>query len=394
MLTHIANIWRKELMDTIRDKKAFRQALLVPLAIGIIYAVMNPLLMSYAEAKARDPVTIPVQGIENADATLIAVFQQYDITLVPFEGDLKAEIESGAKSAGLIISTGFNEQITAEQPAAMTLFVNPTSGGLFGGRFSASRLEAALIAYNHAVAVNRLQTREIDPAILTPTLLNLQDLSTPAQRAGLFASFMLPILIGVVVVQGGLFIAIDVTAGEKERNTLEALLVTPTSDAAVFAGKLAAVFTMSTIPLVLTLMGYWSASNLLPESITKGAVLPLEVVLGAIVMALPLALFVNVILMVISVRTKSFKDAQSSAVPLNLGVVFGMMAAAFAPPSVVWWYLIPLYGTSALVGHLAVNGTLPLLPALLNVTGSLIAAAVGIFFALKLFNRERLLYSA
>ena len=394
MLTHIANIWRKELMDTIRDKKAFRQALLVPLLVGIAYAVMNPLLISLVQSKAGNPLAIPTQGLAYADPTLVSVLAKFDITLVSFDGDMTTAIASGQQAAGLIIPPGFKENIDAQQPVTLRLLLNPTTGGPFGGSFSGERLESAINAYNQLVARSRLEQVDIDPQLLTPVGMDTQDLSTPAQRAGLLASFMLPILVGVVVVQGGLFIAIDVTAGEKERHTLEALLVTPTTDAEIFLGKLAAVFTMSTFPIVLTLMGYWAASNLLPASMTDGAVLPIAVVLGAIVLTLPLALFVNVVLMIISIRTKTFKDAQSSAVPVNLGVVFTAMAAAFAPPTSASLFLIPVYGTSAVIGSLAVGGTVAWQHIAFSVGGSLAAVLVGVFFALKLFNRERLLYSA
>ncbi len=394
MFSHIWNIWRKELMDTIRDKKAFRQALLVPLLVGVVYAVMNPLLTTLVRSKAGGELAIPVQGAEHAPPELTAVLAQFDIRLVPFDADMAEVIAAGEEMAGLILPADFAQKIAAGEPASLELLVNPTSGGLFGGGISLDRLEVALEAFNREIVRARLVAREIDPALMNPVKLDTRDLSTPAQRAGLFASFMLPTLVGVVIVQGGLFIAIDVTAGEKERHTLEALLVTPTSDAEVFLGKLAAVFTMSTLPIVLTLMGYWAASNALPASMTQGAVLPLGAVLAAIAMTLPLALFVNVGRLVSGVRTKTFKDAQGASVPVNLGVVFTAMAAAFVPPSNAALFAVPIYGTSAVIGSLAVSGSAPLAQIALSVGGSLVGAAVGIAIALKLFNRERLLYSA
>jgi len=390
---NILNIWRKELMDTIRDRKALIQAILVPLAIGIMYAVINPLLISLLEARAEEPITVPAQGIEYAGQEFIAVLERFDITLEPFEGDMETAIVAGEEAAGLVIPAGFGDHVANEQSATLTLLTNDTAGGLFGGSFSVRRLDLALNAYSQAVAVNRLQARDIDPSLLTPIALDAQDLATPEQRAGVFASLMLPILVGVVAAQGGMFIAIDVTAGEKERGTLEALLVTPTSDVEIFIGKLAAVFTMTTAPIALTLLGFWFSSNVLPETMTEGAVLPLVLVVQTILITLPLALFLNVVLMIISIRTKAFKDAQSSATPVIMGVMFATIAAAFVPPSNPLLFLIPIYGTSAVVGVLAVGGVVPANAILLSVVGSLAAAAVGAVLALQLFNRERLLYS-
>lgn len=394
MLTHILNIWRKELMDTVRDGKALRQAILMPLAIGILYAVINPLLGSLIESKAQEPLTVPVQGIEHASDDLVAILSRFEITLEPYEGDMEGAIESGEEAAGLIIPPGFGGDVAGERRTTLVLLTNDTAGGLFGGSFSVQRLQLALNTYNQLEVVNRMKTREIDPELLQPVALDARDLATPAQRAGVMASLMLPILVGVVAAQGGMFIAIDVTAGEKERGTLEALLVTPAGDAAILIGKVAAVFTMTTLPVTLTLLGFWLSSVLLPDSMSEGGVLPIGLVIQAILIALPLALFLNVILMIISVRTKAFKDAQSSVTPVVMGVMFATIAAAFVPPANPLLFLIPIYGTSAVVGVLAVGGVVPANAVLFSVVGSLLAAAVGLIFALQLFDRERLLYSA
>ena len=392
MLARITNIWRKEIIDSLRDRKALRQALAVPLLVGIFYAVFNPLINSTIVARAKEPVNIPAQGIENAGPALLGTLKQFGITLTPYTGDLRAVVARGEEGAGLIIPAGFTGAISSEQPAHLTLLTNQTAGGIFGGRFSSERLDLALKTFEQTEVARRVQARNMDPALLSPVALDTQDLATPEQLAGVFASFTLPILLATIVAQGGLFVAIDVTAGEKERGTLEALLVTPATDAEILIGKLAAVFTISCIPIVLTFLGFWVASALLPATVTSGAVLPLSVIIGAILIGLPLALFVNVVTMIVSVRTKSFKDAQSAATPVMLGVIAPAMAAAFIPPAGVLGYLIPIYGTSALVSSIATGGVVPANAWLFSVAGSLLAAAVGIVIALRLFNRERLLY--
>ncbi len=389
-----ANIWMKELRDTVRDRKTLVHALAVPLAVGIAYAVLNPLLTAFMESKAEKPIEVPVKGLEYADPAFVEVCARLGITLVPCEGGMEESIASGEKPAGLVLPPDFSKKVAAEKTASLDLLTNDTAGGLFGGKFSVKRLELALLAYSQTVAVKRLAVRKVDPALLAPVRMDARDLSSPAQRAGLFAALMLPLLVAIVAAQGGMFIAIDVTAGEKERGTLEALLATPASDAEVFLGKLSAVFTMTSVPVALTLAGFWIAGNLLPASVTKGAVLPAGVVFGSILLTLPLALFLNVVLMIISVRTRTFKDAQSTLMPVIFCVSALAMAAAFAPPSSPFMFLIPIYGTSAVVGSLALAGPMPEHAVLLSMAGSFAASAVGIVLGLRLFNRERLLYSA
>lgn len=392
MWSRIANIWKKEITENVRDKKALRQGLLIPVIIGIFYALFSPLLNSAITERAKEPVTIPVKGIENADQRLIDALKEFDITLQPFEGDLEAAIRSGEKNAGLIIPEGFSEALDSERPAALTLLTNSTSGGIFGGGFSGERLDLAVSQFNQAMVTTRVETRNIDPNILSPINLQRQDLTRPEQLAGAFAAFTLPILLAVVVVQGGFFIAVDVTAGEKERGTLESLLVTPASDIEVFLGKLGAVFTMTTIPTVLTFMAFWIASQFMPSDITKGGVLPFSVVGTAILLSVPLALFLNTALMTLSIRTKTFKDAQQAATPVIFAAMVPSMAAAFVQPTNPLMFLIPIYGPSALVGGLAVGTPIPAIAYVYAVVGSLLAAAICIPIALRVFNRERLLY--
>lgn len=380
-------------MDTVRDRKVLRQSLLVPLIIGVFYAVLNPALARMIQSRADDPVTIPAQGLEYAGDDFIQAMGSFGITLEAYEGDLEEVITAGEEAAGMIIPEGFSQKITDDEQTTITLLTNPTAGGPFGGGFEVQRLDFALTTYNQLVGVDRLQVRGIDPSLLDPVSLDARDLSTPAQRAGIFASLMLPLLVGIIAAQGGMFIAIDVTAGEKERGTLEALLVTPTSDVEIFVGKLLAVFSMTIVPIVLTLLGFWVGGTLLPADWTGGAVLPLGLVVQAIILTLPLALFLNVVLMAVSIRTKAFKDAQSSAGPLVFGVTMAAMAAAFVPPTNPLLYLIPIYGTSAIVGALAVGGVIPVMGIVLSVVGCVAAAILGIVISMRLFNRERLLYS-
>ncbi len=395
MLNNVLNIWQKELMDIVRDRKGLRQTLVVPLILGIFYAVLNPLLGSLINSRQEDTLVLPVQGLEYAGEEFINTFAQFGIELEPFSGDLEATIASAEEAAGLIFTPGFGENVADEQEATLIVRTNTTSGGLFGGGISLGRLELALNAYNQQITVQRLTERNVDLAVLAPVTLDMDDLASPAQRAGAAASFFLPILVAITAVQGGMFIAIDVTAGEKERGTLESLLVTPSSDAEIFVGKLASVFTITAVPIALTLSGFWIASNLLPESMTEGAgALPVAVILQAILVSLPLALFANVILMVISIRTKTFKDAQSALSPVIFGVLFTAMAAAFVPPTgASLAYLIPVYGTSAVVGVLTLGGIVPANAVLFSIIGNLLATVVGVIFAMQIFNRERLLYS-
>jgi len=394
MLERIINIWRKELMDNIRDRKALMQAILIPLTLGIFYAVFNPMITASFSARAKEELQLPAQGIEYADPDFVALLKQNKITLVPYEGDLRQAVSNGELPAGLIFPANFAGNISGERPAQLELLTNLTTGGIFGGNFSNTRMELAVSTYNSIESARRVQSRSVDPSLLVPVLMSQSELSSSDQRAGLFASFSLPLLVVLLLAQGGLFIAIDVTAGEKERGTLEALMITPATDTEVLVGKLIATFTLSLLSIILTLIGFYIATILLPYSVTQGAVLPFRVILVAIIVALPLTLFVNVIQLIICVRAKAFKDAQSSAGLLSFAFMVPAFASAFMVPSNSFGYLIPIYGPAAAIGTVAIGGPLPPLAIPFALLGSVIATVIGLVIARQRFDRERMLYSA
>ena len=104
-------------------------------------------------------------------------------------------------------------------------------------------------------------------------------------------------------------------------------------------------------------------------------------------------MFIGVVLITISIRTKSFKAAQSSVGAMQLFVLIPIFAAAFVLPTESTAFLIPIYGPAAVVAKLAVGATLPDNAILFGIISSLLAASVAMVIALRLFNRERLLYS-
>lgn len=400
MWNRIRNIWFKEIMDSLRDKKALRQAILMPVIMGVFYAVLNPMLnsamQSKVETQSAQVVQVTTIGSDNVDQGLAAIMLAGQIELEEWDGtraELEAVVEAGDLKLALIVPQGFGERVDGEGSAELELLRN-TGGAALNIDTTSSRLRGAIGEYSQQLVAARLAERGVDLEILTPITVNTTTLTTPEQAAGQQAGLMLPILIAVVVVQGGMFVAIDVTAGEKERGTLESLLLTPATDQEIFIGKLMAVITATLIPLILTFIAYGTASNLLPESISGGAKLPLIVIGGSVLIALPLVLAVDVVLMVVAIRTRTFKDAQAAATPVMLGTMFPMMAAGFLPAKNALFAMIPAYGTGLVASKLANEGAIPWGLFAISALGSLLMALAGILLARKLFNRERLLYAA
>ncbi|MAS37883.1 MAG: hypothetical protein CL610_28060 [Anaerolineaceae bacterium] len=392
MFYRIRSIWQKELMDNLRDRRSVIQSLLFAIGFGVFYAVFNPLISASFIEQAESTQHIPTQGIEYTTPAFLDVLDAYGIVLETYEGDLTADIERGALPAGLIIPPSFAESLANTDPAGLTLYVNPSAGGLFSPDFSNERLELAINAYNSNTAVERITAEDLDPDILSPIALSEESLMTPQQQAGLFASFSLPLIVTILIAQSGVFLAIDVTAGEKERGTLEALLVSPASDVEVLVGKLAAVFTFAVVPVTLTLLSFYFATFFLPESV-QAAPFPFSVILVALLVGIPLTLLFNVIVLILAVRQNTFKDAQAASSLVTFLGLFAGFVVAFRPPQSDLAYLIPLYGPVAVISKSTLSAPLPETAIPFAILGSVVGVIVALRIALRLFNRERLLYS-
>ena len=144
MFYRIRSIWQKELMDNLRDRRSVIQSLLFAIGFGVFYAVFNPLISASFIEQAESTQHIPTQGIEYTTPAFLDVLDAYGIVLETYEGDLTADIERGALPAGLIIPPSFAESLANTDPAGLTLYVNPSAGGLFSPDFSNERLELAI----------------------------------------------------------------------------------------------------------------------------------------------------------------------------------------------------------------------------------------------------------
>src|SRR5690242_12581191 len=103
MWTRILNIWRKEVMDSLSDRKGLSQAIMIPLIIGIFYASFNPWINSMVSSKAVSSLTVPAQGIEYAGQAFLDLLKAQKIALEPFTGDLQEAVSRGEQQAGLVI---------------------------------------------------------------------------------------------------------------------------------------------------------------------------------------------------------------------------------------------------------------------------------------------------
>jgi sodium transport system permease protein len=259
------------------------------------------------------------------------------------------------------------------------------------------RFQTVLSKYDAAKVAAALQQHGVDPSVLNPLPVAVHPLSSPAQAAGnSFLSFFLPYILITMTLTGGLSAALDTSAGERERKTLESLLLTPAPRAQVLVGKMLAVTVISltaalaaivSMLIALTQIHFGGAAAGFPVQLSFGAsvvMVWLAILLAAMFSSLTIAL---------GTLARNFRQGQAYATPLYFVTIFPASLVLFIPdfnPNVAY-YLIPILNAVLVLRDAIVHASVSWAP-LVVTSVSLVATAVLCFYAaLKLFTREALL---
>jgi sodium transport system permease protein len=230
----------------------------------------------------------------------------------------------------------------------------------------AGRLMQVLQGFSREQTVLRLASRGLSPSLLQPVQWASRDFSNPASRAARITG-MLPFFVLMAVLYGALNAALDTTAGERERGSLEPLLMLPAARWAIVVGKWAAVSAIGMLIAVLSsasfLPGQWLLRNETLAALFQYG--PAEA-LAFLALLLPLAGALAAVLMAVAIRCKTFKEAQASATVVALAVSLAPMAGLFSLDGERPWHLwVPALAQSSLMNRVlrgeAIGG-LDLLP--------------------------------
>jgi sodium transport system permease protein len=268
----IFTVFRKEFFENLRDRRTILTALLLgPLLGPLVFTLMLNIVQQQAESRDEQSVKVAVAGGERAP-TLLALFVERGIVVQPVQLDeagARRAIAASDHKAVVIIPAEFPTRLAQSRPAQVSVFFDGSSE--VGGSDAVGRVRATVNEYSQRIAQSRLMLRGVDPSIMRPAVVRSVDVSTPMARAVLALS-TLSFLVILAMFTGGLYLAIDSTAGERERGSLEALLTTPLPRAHIIYGKILATTVYMLISLVVTLSAE-DAEQLLALPAPEGATL-------------------------------------------------------------------------------------------------------------------------
>ncbi len=381
-------VMRKELRDAFRDRRAVYSvlmgALFGPLLVGVM---LNGL--AGRQRDVRD-VTIPIVGMEHAPALITWLRQQAGVTVVEGPADPEAAVRDREVRVVVIVPEDYEADFMASRPVDIRIV---SDGSQTASRPHVQRARSLLQQYAGEVAALRLVGRGVSPAIVTPFRLDDVEVSSAQQRGASVLNFI-PLFIALAAFTGGMHVATDATAGERERGSLEPLLVNPAARGAIAGGKWLAASLSAALSVVLTTVLCLTILRMLPlQDLGIRFRLSGGQVAGMLATVLPLCLFASAVQVCLATFARSFREAQTYMgflimVPMLPGVLSSVYPIASQP----WMYPIPILGQHLLLGDLlggkAVGGGLIAGAAVMTAAWALVLVR----YATGLLMRERIIF--
>ena len=379
MKTIIA-VFRKELLDALRDRRTLVMVLLSSVAIGPLVLVLISALVSGVEkrAEAREVV---VAGIQHAP-TLRNYLERQTYTIREAPADYEAQLkDSKLGDPVLVIRPGFETELASGETPVIEVVSSAANQRAQSG---ANRVNRLLRGFNQEQAMLRLAVRGVSPAALTATQIEDRDLADPATRAAQLAGIV-PFFVLMAVLYGALNAALDTTAGERERGSLEPLLMNPATPGAIVIGKWGAVASVGMLIAVLSCFSFLPGQWLL-RSETLSAMFrfgPGEA--GQfLLLLLPLAGALSALLMAIAIRCKTFKEAQANATIVVRGVSMLPLVTLFNQSGEAPWHLwVPALAQITLMSRVLKGEALTAPDVLVPMLVSALLAATCIWFVAR-----------
>jgi len=383
----IGPVLRKELVDHLRDRRSIFSSLLMPLLGPLTMLAMFGLIASWV--REDRPLIVPVAGGQNAPS-LIAFLQRHGAIVETAPADYEAQVRDGKLDLAIGVPEDYGKEFEAGRSAPVQLIEDSSRNK---SRPQVVRARRLLELYSRRTSALRMIARGVSPTLVAPLELTDVDLATPEKTAANVLS-MIPLFLLMAVFVGGLHLAIDCTAGERERGSLEALLVNPVSRGSLVAGKWLAVAAATVVAVLVALAGFWLALGRIPlQDLGIKFHLGREEMAGILLACAPLALFAAALQMTLAFFARTFKEAQTYLSMLMLVPLLPATFLSLQPiKSQLWMMLVPVLGQTLLMTDVLRGEPAPLLWFALAAGAALVFSGALVAWAARLLKSEKIVF--
>lgn len=399
-LKDIGIVYRKELTEALRDRRTLISTILVPLLVfPVLGAGFSAVAISLIGRARHEMPRILLLGGEDSPTVVDGLKKVAKVQPVADDtAGWKDKVVNKEARAAVEIPAHFQRDLDAGTATSVIIYMH---GGDMKSSFAAEKVQDYLKTYRDSVIKDRLATKDLSTSILRPFGIKEQNVAPKEKVGGAAFGGVIGYMVIVLCLTGGMYPAMDLTAGEKERGTMETILSSPVPRTDLVLGKFLLVLTASLVTAVLSVLSmggsFWvlerfHAFEALQDTGEAALSLSAGSVLSVFLMALPVAVLFSAVLLTISLFAKTYKEAQSYATPLMFIVIIPAVAAMLPgvelTPKLA---LIPILNVSLLCKELVADTYHWNYIALIFLSTCVYAAA-AIVIAVKMFQRESVLF--
>lgn len=384
----VVTVFRKEAVDGLRDRKALMSAMLFPVFGPVLAYIFINLMINMGST--TEDLVVPVVGMDNAPH-LMQYMRERGVRLERFDGDAREAVSEQHQEFVLIIPDAYAGQ-HADGHASVVELVSDSSRT--DARQSVRRVRGLINGYSQNIAALRLIARGVSPEVMRVVTVADIEIASKQQIAAQALTFV-PMYIVMAAFVAGMGIAVDATAGERERSTLEALLIHPVAGVQIIIGKWLAASAFASFGMLLALILNLVVLYQVPlEKIGLTYSIRAPQIVGMIASTLPLAFLATSMQTLLGIFAKSFKDAQSYIGLLIMLPILPGILTMFSPMVTKTW----MYAVPGLSQHLLLTGVMggenpELIAYVLAAVTTFIFAMMFVSITARLFNRESVIFT-
>ena len=385
-------VFRKEVLENLRDRRVIASAFFFGVLLApVVFGLTTTMVSKRAVANQDKPLTLPIAGIRHAP-NLVQFLRENGVKVEEMQlttDEAMAAVRSGQQDLVLLIEEEYGNNLQAGEPAPLSLVVDTANSRTSP---SADRARQLLSAYGHQLAALRLMVRGINPTVIDPVGIHTLDVATPAGRSLLILGMMTYFCFMSMLV-GGFYLAVDTTAGERERGSLEPLLGLPVRRAELILGKMLATATFMSVSLLLTLATFGVVLTFIPlEALGMSANFGPRVILAIFFVMITFVPLGAGLMTVVASFTKSNREAQSwLSVVMMLPIAPIMFAVVSGTKPSAGLMAVPSLSQHLLATSLMRGDSIPAQHVFIGAATTLALGALLVGLAIKLYQREAIL---
>jgi len=388
----ILTVYWKEVRENLRDRRTVINTLLTgPLFAPLIFVLLINTMITRELDKAEKPLPLPVAGADNAP-NLIEALKQARVDVQTAAADPEQAVRDQDVDMVLRIPPQFGASWSKGEPAQVEIIYDQSRRDASS---TVARLRSLLEHYDNQTGALRLVARGLSPSVAHPVVIAERDQSTSQSRAGtLFA--MLPYFFVLGGFVGGMALAIDTTAGERERQSLEPLFANPVARWRILLGKLAATTSFAIVTVLLSILAFSVVGRFMPtEKIGMTLAIGLPFVAKTMLVMLPLTALLATLQTLVAAFAKSYREAQTYvSLLMFVPVIPTLMLTVMPFKTVFWMYAVPLMSQQIIVTRLLRGDPVPASALAVCFACTALAALLLYGLTTRVYYSERLAISA